>query len=48
MDNWQQIALREDPWGAIPFATASGMSVDAKVGLVCIACVVVVYLLNGF
>lgn len=47
MSHWQQFALREDPWSAIPFG-AAGLSVDAKVGLVCIACVVVVYLLKGF
>jgi len=47
MDNWQQIALREDPWGYIPFAAEVGLSVDAKVGLVCLAAVVLVWLFGG-
>ena len=47
MDNWQQIAFREDPYSYIPFASG-GLNIDAKVGLVCIACVVLVYLLKGF
>lgn len=48
MEHWQQFALRYDPYGAIPFATEVGLPIDAKVGLVCIACVVVVWLCGGF
>lgn len=45
--NWQQVALRSDPWQSIPWATEIGLSVDAKVGLVCIAAVVLVWLCGG-
>lgn len=43
MDHWQQTFLRSDPWPSIPFAAEVGLSVDAKVGLVCLAAVVVVW-----
>jgi len=48
MEHWQQFAYRIDPWQSIPFATNTGLSVDAKVGLVCIACVFLVWVCGGF
>lgn len=47
MDNWQQIAFREDPFHFIPFAAETGLSIDAKVGLVCIAAALIVWLCGG-
>ena len=47
MDNWQQTFLRADPWQSIPFADHVGLNIDAKVGLVCIACAVIVWLFGG-
>lgn len=46
MDNWQQMFMRGDPWESIPFA-APGLSVDAKVGLVCIAAAFLVWVFGG-
>lgn len=47
MDHWQQMFLRGDPWESIPFATEVGLNVDAKVGLVCLAAVALVWLFGG-
>lgn len=47
MDHWQQIALREDPYWDIPFAVTTGLSIDAKVGLVCIAAAFLVWVFGG-
>lgn len=47
-ENWQQTFLRADPWPSIPFASESAANIDATVGAVCIACVVIVWLLGGF
>lgn len=47
MEHWQQFALRADPWSDIPFGAVTGLSIDAKVGLVCIAVAVLVGLLGG-
>lgn len=47
MENWQQMAFREDPFGFIPFAADAGLSIDAKVGLVCIAAAVLVWMIGG-
>lgn len=46
MEHWQQMFLRGDPWSSIPWATP-GLSVDAKVGLVCLAAVALVWLFGG-
>lgn len=48
MDHWQQIALRYDPWSSIPFAHDVRTEADVIVGLVCIACVILVWLCGGF
>lgn len=48
MDHWQQTSLRSDPFPSIPFADHMGLDIDAKVGLVCIAAVVLVWLFKGF
>ncbi len=47
MEHWQQMAYRVDPFGNIPFATEAGLSIDAKVGLVCVAAVILVSLFGG-
>lgn len=47
MDNWQQMFLRGDPWESIPFVASSGLNIDAKVGLVCIAAVFLVWVFGG-
>lgn len=47
MENWQQMFLRGDPWESIPFAASTGLSVDAKVGLACLAAVALVALFGG-
>lgn len=39
MEHWQQFAFRIDPYESIPFATEIGLSVDAKIGLLCLAAV---------
>ena len=44
MENWQQTFLRTDPWPSIPFAGDVGLNVDTKVGLVCIACLILAWL----
>lgn len=36
MDNWQQVAYREDPYGDIPFDDGRRWSPDLLVGIVCI------------
>lgn len=46
MEHWQQFALRADPWSDIPFG-AAGLSIDSKVGLVCIAVAILVWLMGG-
>lgn len=46
MGHWQQFALRYDPYSAIPFGDA-GLSIDAKVGLVCIAAAFLVWVFGG-
>ena len=47
MDNWQQTFMRGDPWSSIPFAVETGLSIDAKVGLACLAAVALVWLFGG-
>ena len=47
MEHWQQMFLRGDPWSSIPWAAETGLNVDAKVGLVCLAAVVIVWIFGG-
>jgi hypothetical protein len=47
MDHWQQVAYRIDPWQNIPFADEVGLNIDAKVGLVCLAAAVIVFVFGG-
>lgn len=47
MNHWQQVALRSDPWPSIPFADHIGLNIDAKVGLVCLAAVFLVWVFGG-
>lgn len=47
MDHWQQTFMRGDPWSSIPFAAEAGLSIDAKVGLVCLAAVVLIWIFGG-
>lgn len=47
MNHWQQVALRSDPFPSIPFADHIGLNIDAKVGLVCLAAVFLVWVFGG-
>jgi len=48
MNHWQQTFLRGDPWSQIPFAHEVRTEADVIVGVVCFACVILVWACGGF
>jgi hypothetical protein len=48
MYHWQQTAFREQTTELMRYSFDAGFPIDAKVGLVCIACVFLVWVCGGF